>query len=122
MRPPQVQRSRGMRIAGFVLALFLMSGVSAANPISSFFNYEPPPPPVGGDCAAIAAIIGPEATWYGEFIGNRVEEFSDYKSAYSARGCFESEYACRVWQNVALNYIGRGELVHMYCRQGIRGY
>jgi hypothetical protein len=112
-----------MRIAGFVLALFLMSGAATAGPISSFFGgYEPPPPPVGGDCAAISSVIGPEATWYGEFIGNIVDDFTDYKSPYSARGCFKSESACRVWQYTALNYIGRGELVHMYCRQGIRGY
>ena len=110
-----------MRVAAFALALLLTSGAAAAGPISSFFGgYEAPEPPVGGDCGAIATAIGPEATWYGEFIGNYVDDFTDYKSAYSARGCFKSETQCWAFLHTALTYIGRGELVHMFCRQGVR--
>jgi hypothetical protein len=111
-----------MRVAAFVLALLLTSGAAAANPIAGFFYYEEPQAPVGGDCGAIAAAIGPEATWYGEFIGNYVDDFTDSKSAYSARGCFKSETACWAFLHTALTYVGRGELVHMYCRQGVRSY
>lgn len=110
------------RIVSFLVAVFLMSGASAANPISGFLYYEAPQAPVGGDCNAIAAAIGAEATWRGEFSGTRIADFNDYRYPYSARGCFKSEYACRVWQNAALSYLGRGFLVATTCRRGVGGY
>jgi hypothetical protein len=86
-----------------------------------FFDYVAPQPPVGGDCAAIAAEIGPEATWYGEFAGNRYDDFTDWRYPYSTRGCFVSQYDCRVWQNAGISYLGRGGIVYMRCTEGLRG-
>ncbi len=84
-----------------------------------FFDYQPPQPPVGGDCAAIAAQIGPGATWYGEFAGNYYDDVTDHRYPYSARGCFTNEYDCRRWQNDAISYTGRGGIVYTRCRQGL---
>jgi hypothetical protein len=112
------------RLAGFAVTAVAAVFSAAATPASAFFlDYQKPPPPVGGDCGSIASQIGPEATWYGEFAGNYYDDFTDNRFPYSARGCFASEYACRVWQNEAISYIGRGGIVYMRCRQGIRdGY
>ncbi len=100
--------------------LFLAFGAAASPASAFFFDYQKPPPPQGGDCSAIASQIGPAATWYGEFAGNYYDDFTDNRFPYSARGCFKSEYACRRWQNEAISYIGRGGIVYMRCRQGIR--
>ena len=103
--------------------LAVIFALSAGSPALAFFNYQAPQPPVGGDCGAIAAQIGPEATWYGEFAGNRYDEYSEHYFPFSARGCFTSEYECRVWQNDGVSYLGRGGIVYMRCRQGLRrGY
>ena len=86
--------------------------------MAGLFDYQEPAPPVAGDCAQISAAIGPEATWYGEFSGKRYDSSTDKYYPYATRGCFKSEYACRVWQQVALTYIGEGPLYYMTCRQG----
>lgn len=90
--------------------------------IGSFFHYRTQPPPVGGDCDRIAAAIGPASTWYGEFAGRR-RELNDRKfRPYSARGCFESEFQCRIWQQQAISYAD-GAIVFTSCRRGVRhGY
>jgi len=112
-----------MRLAAVLSAALLsMNVVTADRAMAFFFDYEEPLPPVSGDCGAIAAAIGPEATWHGEFIGKRVDEPSDAKVPYSARGCFKSKTACWIFLNQALTYAGRGELLAMYCRQGVRSY
>jgi hypothetical protein len=108
-----------MRKATLMVVVAVAFG--AATPARAFwFDYQKPSPPVGGDCDAIAGEIGPEATWYGEFAGNYYDDFTDYKYPYSARGCFRSEFDCRVWQNDAISYTGRGGIVAMRCRQGLR--
>lgn len=113
-----------MRRIAITLAMIVTTIGAAANPaFAFFFDYQAPQPPVAGDCVAIAARIGPAATWYGEFAGNRYDDFTDQRSPFSARGCFRSEYDCRVWQNDGISYLGRGGIVYMRCRQGLRsGY
>lgn len=113
-----------MRLGALIVAAFLALGGPAAaqDPITgalhSFFGgYRSPPPPVGGDCAAIAAAIGPEAAWFGRFYGKRLA-VNDNFQPYGARGCFESEIACRIWQQRALNY-AFGPFQVMSCRPGI---
>ena len=109
------------RIALVALTLASLAGTAAADPFYGLFEYEQPRLPPGGDCAAIAAAIGPGATWYGEFSGKRYDDFKDSYHPVAARGCFGSEYACRVWQNEAITYLGRGPLVYTLCRQGVPG-
>ena len=58
------------------------------------------------------------ATWYGEFAGNYYDDFMDQRWPFSARGCFFDEYDCRVWQNEAISYAGRGGIVYMRCTTG----
>jgi hypothetical protein len=116
-------RRTEMRFVSIALgaALLLMAAPAAADPVSgfidNFFHYQEPPPPVGGDCAAIAAAIGPEQTWRGEFSGRRLGYYTR-SVPYAARGCFESEVACRIWQQQALNY-AEGRLTYMSCRRDL---
>ena len=111
-----------MRIAVLVFSVALMSAANfaAADPITglvdSFFHYREPAPPMSGDCASISAAIGPQNTWYGEFSGRYLGRFERYQS-YSARGCFDSEIACRIWQHQALTYAS-GPVLYMTCRRG----
>jgi len=111
-----------MRIFAIVLiAAFGLAGPAAARDpltglVHSFFYYRAPPPPVGGDCSAIAAEIGPGVTWFGEFSGKRYLVNDRYR-AFSARGCFESELACRIWQQRAITY-AFGAISHTSCRPG----
>jgi hypothetical protein len=116
-----------MRIAAMTLgtALLLFAAPANAGPsdpvsgfVHSFFYYQAPPPPVGGDCNAIAAAVGPDQTWYGEFSGKRITE-NDAVLPYAARGCFESEIACRIWQQRALTY-AEGTMTYTSCRRGAR--
>jgi hypothetical protein len=90
-----------------------------SDPFYEFFHYEEAPLPVGGDCGAIAAAIGAEATWYGEFSGKRWDIYFDKLYPFAARGCFESELACRIWQHQALTYIGGGPMYYTSCRLGL---
>lgn len=112
------------RIVVATLSVIVTTVMATASPALAFFyGYEAPQPPVGGDCAAIAAQVGPDATWYGEFAGNRYDDFNDRRYPFSARGCFRSEYGCRAWQNDGISYLGRGGIVYMRCTQGLRsGY
>ena len=106
-----------------VLALLALSSAAAAEPFYGLFDYHKPQLPESGDCAAIAAEVGPSAVWYGEFSGNRFDSFN-YRSfhAFSARGCFASEYECRVWQNIAISYLRGGPVVATRCEQGSGSY
>jgi hypothetical protein len=111
-----------MRVAALTFsAALLLASPAAADPISglfyNFFNYQEPPPPVAGDCGVIAAALGPDQTWYGEFSGRRYGTH-ERSLAYTTRGCFESEIDCRIWQQQALNY-AYGRLTYMSCRQGV---
>ena len=45
-----------------------------------FFHYEQPRIPPTRDCAG--------AAWYGEFSGNRHDDFRDTYNPVAARGCF----------------------------------
>jgi hypothetical protein len=112
------------RRAGLAASLAAVAfGVASTPALAFWFDYQKPPPPVGGDCAAIASEIGPAATWYGHFAGNYYDDFTDHRYPYSAQGCFKSEGACRRWQNDAVSYTGRGGIIAMSCRRGIRsGY
>lgn len=112
-----------MRLAIIVAALVGLSGPAyAIDPVTgtvhSFFHYRKPPYPAGGNCAAIAAAAGPGSTWYGEFSGRRLGYNHRYQ-AFGARGCFDSEAACRVWQQQALNY-AFGTISYTRCRPGDR--
>jgi hypothetical protein len=97
-----------------LIAAFGLAGPAAARDpltglVHSFFRYRAPPPPVGGNCGAGAA-------WFGEFSGKRYL-VNDRFRAFSARGCFESELACRVWQQQAITY-AFGAISHTSCRPG----
>jgi hypothetical protein len=105
-----------LRIVVAAAAFLTMNAACAAGPIESFFHYDEPKPPVAGDCDAIAEAIGRDATWYGEFGGNRIDSFSHSRGPFSARGCFPSEYACQVWQQQALNYLYEGTMLYARCR------
>jgi hypothetical protein len=112
-----------LRAVVTAFAILTMVGIANADPLYGLFDYQKAEPPVSGDCAAVAAKVGPEATWYGEFAGNRVDDIN-YRSphAFAARGCFPSEYACRVWQNVAISYLRGGPVFYTRCQRGARGY
>ena len=87
-----------MRVAAFALALFLTQRRGPRRPVTSvLFDYDEPQPPVGGDCDAIAAAIGPEATWYGEFAGNHVDDFTDCEVGLFRARLLQVEYACRAF-------------------------
>jgi hypothetical protein len=107
-----------LRVSTFVLAMAAAIGSGVANPAYGLFDYQKPTPPVAGNCAEIAAAIGPEATWHGEFSGNRYDNTTDHYFPFGASGCFESELACRVWQNDAITYIGQGQIYYTRCRRG----
>jgi hypothetical protein len=106
-----------------MLALLALSGGAAADPFYGLFEYNKPGLPEGGNCAAIASAVGPSGVWYGEFAGNRQDSFN-YRSlhAFSARGCFATEYECRRWQNIAISYLRGGPVVATRCEQGTPGY
>jgi hypothetical protein len=108
-----------MRSLGHSAAvLLLLAGSAAADPFYGLFRYDDPRPPVAGDCATIAAAVGAENTWYGQFSGKYYDNFSDNYHPIAARGCFESEFACRRWQNEAITYLSRGPVYHTSCRPG----
>ena len=100
--------------------LLLIAAPAAADPVTgfvdSFFNYREAPPPVGGDCAVVAATVGQQNTWRGEFSGRRLG-YNERSLPYAARGCFETEAACRVWQQQAINY-AEGTMTYTSCRRG----
>ena len=98
-----------MRRAALVLiAVFAFAGPAAAqNPLSDFFRYKPSPPPVAGSCPA---------AWRGEFSGKRFDNFTDKYHPFAARGCFDSEIACRIWQQRAITYLARGPIYYTSCR------
>ena len=107
-----------------ILAAVGMSGPAfARDPITglveSFFNYEAPRPPPVGNCAAIATEIGAGSTWFGEFSGERWMH-NDRFEPFASRGCFDSEIACRIWQQQALTYAD-GAISYMSCRPRIPG-
>ena len=108
-----------MRIVPIV-ALSLALGVLPTAPTLAL-TYDGGPPP-GGDCNEIAARIGADATWYGEFSGNYHDSFREMYFPVSARGCFTSEYECRRWQNEAMSFAGQGGMLYARCRQGAPGY
>jgi hypothetical protein len=96
----------------------LLAGTAAAYPSYGLFGYQDPQPPVAEDCGAVAAAIGPAATWYGEFAGNRYDNFKDRFFPFSARGCFQTEYQCRIWNQVAITYLDGGQMLTARCTQG----
>src|SRR5687768_13616463 len=104
---------RDMRttLTALAVLLGLASGAQAANPFTDLFRYKPSPPPVAGSCPAIAADIGPGATWYGEFIAMRYDDFTDNYARYFTQGCFRNEISCRVWQQRAVTYLDRGPIM-----------
>jgi hypothetical protein len=104
------------RIVLAVLLLLATTAAGSAGPFYGLFDYDEPKPPVAGDCDAIAAKIGRDATWYGEFGGNRVDSYSDNRGPFSARGCFPSEGACRVWVQQAITYLYEGKMLYQRCR------
>lgn len=110
-------------VAAILAAFVLFAGPAAArDPLTgtlhSFFGgYRPAPPPLGGDCAAVAAAVGPESTWLGTFSGRRRVLSGNSYNAYWAQGCFDREVDCRVWQQRALNYAD-GPVQFTSCRRG----
>jgi hypothetical protein len=117
-----------MRLTATIHAALLLSAGPAAardpltGTIESFFGgYRPAPPPVGGDCGAVAAAIGPEATWFGTFSGKRRLPNERFQ-AFGAQACFDREADCRVWQQRAINYAD-GPIGFTSCRRGApRGF
>jgi hypothetical protein len=107
------------------LAILVLCAFVAASAGTSARTLLPPDardPAPGGDCRKIAAEIGSDATWYGEFSGRRYDDFGEMFYPISARGCFVSEYECRRWQNEAMSFAGRGGVVYTRCRQGAPDY
>ncbi len=98
-----------------VSALLSLEGMASAGPL---FQYNREQQPVSGDCRALSAALGPEAVWYGFYSGRRYDDFTENYRPYAARGCFESEFACRVWQNQAMTYSERGPTHFTRCRRG----
>lgn len=107
-----------LRVTALVLAMAAATGSAAAGPLYGLFDYQKPMPPVAGNCSEIAAAIGPGATWHGEITGNRYDTTNDHYYPFGASGCFESEAACRIWQNDALTYMGQGQIYTTRCRRG----
>lgn len=109
-----------MRAAAIVLSAVLAGATPhvRAAPFENFLENEEPRLPTAGDCSALAAELGPEATWYGEYSGKRFDAFNDKYYPFAASGCFESELACRVWQQRAITYAVDGPLYYTRCRQG----
>jgi hypothetical protein len=102
-------------VTALAVLLGLAGTAQAQNPIADFFRYKPSPPPVAGNCAAIAADIGPEATWYGQFIGMRYDDFVDGYSRYFAAGCFRDKASCWIFQERAVTYLDRGWIIGTRC-------
>ncbi|HWT29993.1 MAG TPA: hypothetical protein VN240_03095 [Propylenella sp.] len=98
-----------MRRAALVMIAVLACAAPAAaqDPITDFFRYKPSPAPVAGDCPA---------AWYGEFSGQRYDTFAETYRPFAARGCFETELACRIWQQQAITHLDRGPLYYTRCR------
>ena len=95
----------------FVLSALILAAVgaqAAAQPFQDFFNYEAPRMPVAGSCDG--------AAWRGEFSGKRWDNFRDHYMPVAARGCFDSEIECRIWQQQAITYLDRGPLYYTSCR------
>ena len=113
-----------MRIPAVFLAALVASSAPAAahDPITgtlhSFFGgYRAPQRPVGGNCSAIAAQVGPAATWLGTFGGKRVQPNDHYK-AFGTQACFTSERDCRMWQQDAISY-AQGPIQYTSCKLGV---
>lgn len=104
-----------------VLALALATALLLDGTPASALTYEGYPRP-GGDCRTISAKIGAGATWYGEFGGRHYDDFREMYFPISARGCFESEYACRRWLNEAISFSGRGGFLYARCTPGAPDY
>jgi hypothetical protein len=110
-----------MRAAAILLTLALgLPAPAQAQPFQDFFDYQEPRRPVGGDCGAIAAAVGPEATWRGEASGRRWEDFTENYYPFGVQGCFASEVECRIFLNQAATYAGRGPMSVLTCRRGVR--
>ncbi len=104
-----------------VLAMLPLAGTVAAAPFEELFQYDRDRKPVSGDCRALSAAVGAEAVWYGEYSGKRYDDFNERLTPYYARGCFETEFACRVWQNQAMTYSERGPTYWTRCVLGAPG-
>jgi hypothetical protein len=96
----------------------LAGPATMAQPFENLFDYQEPRRPRGGDCDQIAAAIGADATWHGDFSGKRWEDFNEQSYPFGLQGCFESELACRIWQQQAMTYAGRGGVNATSCRRG----
>lgn len=94
---------------------------ATANPLAEFFRYERVTRPVAGECGAIAAEVGAASTWYGQYSGKRYDHFTDNSHPFSARGCFKSELACRIWQGRLMTYAEGGPVTVTRCRPGAGG-
>lgn len=102
----------------FVLSSFVsiaLVGSAAADPFYGLFRYDDPNP-IAGDCATIAAAVGPQNTWYGQYSGKYVDPFTDQVLPFGSRGCFDSEFACRRWQNETMTYTNGGPTYHTSCQ------
>jgi hypothetical protein len=103
----------------FAAILTVLGGPAQAALFESFFNHQADRPPVAGSRPEIAAAAGSEGTWFGRFSGQRFDSFVDSYKPFSARGCFKSELACRIWQQRAITYIDAGRIVGTSCRLGV---
>ena len=90
-----------------IAVLALAAPAAAQNPVAELFRYKPAPPPVAGSCPA---------AWYGEFSGQRYDSFTEKYTPFSARGCFDNEAACRIWQHRAITHLGQGPIYFTRCR------
>jgi hypothetical protein len=96
----------------------LLTLAGAGSSFAGFLHYDAPVLPPSNDCAAVAAAVGPGATWRGEFAGFRYDSFSDRYFPFSARSCFETQSECRYWQAAVSAYIEQGKITYTTCRRG----
>ena len=108
-----------MRVAALALVgLVALAGAASA---AGIFGYDRERQPISGDCQALAAELGPGRVWHGVYSGKRYDDFSENYFPYAVRGCFPSEFACRIWQNQAMTYAERGPTYYTRCRLGAPG-
>jgi len=82
------------------VALIGFSSVTGAFLIDPAEAQRPRPVPAG-DCASMVAATGGKGIWYGWYSGRYEDEWDRVFPLYG-RGCFTSEFACRLWLNEML--------------------
>ena len=91
-------------LTALAVLLGLAGGSPGADPIVDLFRYKPRRRRWPETARRSPPTIGPEATWYGQFIGMRYDDFSRQLRRYFAAGLLRDETSCRIWQQRAVTY------------------